>query len=650
MLIKELILDWLEEGFSHIHEKKVSHESVLIPSLKNEIGEIVTPKPLFFTFLDDIELEPNFLVEYLEVIENMLRQGKDTSKGVSDSKGSKRNRVIFSVFELPDCLVSKTSPHYEKILLKNDQYKKAVDLRTEYPVMFQDQNIQEGFSKFDVRGTETIPIILDDKTTLVNSYKMKEHYDENEIVLKSPPKTFAEYIRGRAKFRNYKEFLGKIPEYPSILSRVKNSLYVMEKTLNYNTYKNTLLSYNNCTTDLKELIQPSSNNELETDSLKETKSSEEFTEEQNTINLKHHLQFYLPSLKDDYSATCIECNPKNPSIFISGYGVPLEKEIDTSPRGIVLCWNIHKCEHPERIYHTEEAIECIEFSKFRPYMIVVGMRYGFITVFDLRKSELRSKINNRLSSVRPVGAITSVRWIRKKYSLGKESELILAVSMDGLLTSYSLGTTLTGNILRTVKRGIDLSKEQRNLILATDAAGMCLQVNPDNTNVFIVGTIEGQALQCEFNDPEDYIQVYDCHYGPTYDIQWSPIVNDVFMTCGADRRVILRDSQKTKTSKTVFVRDIALKLALSNMKSSLFVVLTKKVIYIFDLAVHLHRSLAELQAKEDDFFTSVVFCSKNDWILVGRSNGIIDLYELTGLTELPGDQSKFLKETLLPEQ
>ncbi|GIX97083.1 WD repeat-containing protein 78 [Caerostris extrusa] len=158
----------------------------------------------------------------------------------------------------------------------------------------------------------------------------------------------------------------------------------------------------------------------------------------------------------------------------------------------------------------------------------------------------------------PIGAITSVRWIRKKYSLGKKNRnLFLAVSMDGLLTSYSLGTTLTGNILRTVKRGIDLSKEQRNLILATDAAGMCLQVNPDNTNVFIVGTIEGQALQCEFNDPEDYIQVYDCHYGPTYDIQWSPIVNDVFMTCGADRRVILRDFRKQKRLK-LFLSEISL--------------------------------------------------------------------------------------------
>ncbi|XP_055925987.1 dynein axonemal intermediate chain 4-like [Argiope bruennichi] len=680
MTVKDIILDWLEEGFAfakNIQDIKVSHESSLLPSIKNESGVIITPKPLFPIFLEDVELDPNFLIEYFEVIENMLQLKKNASKNIDGLKTIEKgdsnshlesdmkkklntpidyerkniflSRVVFSVFELPDCLVPKTSSQYEKVLRRNELYKRAIDLRRDFPIHFHDQNTQEGCVKMEDKSVETIPIILNDKTTLVNNYKMKEHYDENEIVLKPPPKSFKEYINNKTKFQNYKDFIGKIHEYPSILSRIKNSLYVMEKSLNYNTYKSTLLSYNNCAVDLEELMKSSEKENIESSFEKIRDGSGEYVRKVSGMAYKHHLQFFLPSLKDDYRVTCMECNPKNSSIFISGYGVPPSKELDSSPRGMVLCWNIHKCEHPERIYHTEEAVECVQFSKTKPYLIAAGMRYGLITVFDLRRSDSRSKVNNRTSTVRPNGTITSVRWIQKKYSLGKESEFLLAISMDGLLTTWNLGKTLDGYILRTVKRGTNIGQEQRRLFIAADAAGMCLQMKPDDSNVFVLGTIEGQALQGEFNDPEEYVHVYNCHNGPVYDIQWSPIVTDIFMTCGADRKVSIWDIQRTMTSKTVSLPDVTLKMALSNIKSTLFVLLTKKVIYVFDLAVHLHKPLIELHAKEEDLFSCVIFCSNNNWILVGGSSGIINLYELTNVSELPGDQSAVLKETLISE-
>ncbi|GFV97298.1 WD repeat-containing protein 78 [Trichonephila clavipes] len=678
MTIKEIVLEWLEDGFlctEDARKRKVSDESSLIPSVTNDTGEILTPKPLFPIYLEeDIQLESNFLVEYLEVIENILQKGKDKLKDQSSdlkNKGSMQissdvnhkkcvpieyerkniflSRVVFSVFDIPDSLVTKTSPQYEKVLQRNDLYKKAFDLHREFPEFFQDQNTQEGYTETDSKSIETTPIILKNGATLVNSYKMKEHYDEKEVFVKPPPKTFLEYISSRTKFRNYKEFLEKIPEHPSILSRIRNSLYVMEKSLNYNTYKKSFLSYNDYKTDLEHLLQSPGKIEPKNTSESDPKDLEESTGKQSNIGLKHHLQFTLPSLQNDYRVTCIECNSKNPSIFISGYGVLRTKEMDISPRGIVLCWNIHKCEYPERIYHTEEAVECVEFSKSQPYLIAVGMRYGLVTVFDLRNTSSRSSVNNRHSNARPTGTIMNVRWIRKKYSLGADMELLLTVSFDGLLTSWNLGKTLKGSVLRSIKRGENLNKEQRRFFLASDAAGMCLQLKPDDSNSFVVGTIEGQALLGEFNDPEDYTRVYNCHNGPLYDIQWSPVVNDIFMTCGVDRRLIIWDIHRTMLSKTIFLQDSALRLALSNVKSTLFVVLTKKVIYVYDLAVHLHRPLIELQAKEDQCFTCAVFCSKNDWILVGVSNGDINLYELTDVDEPSEDQSKILREILLPE-
>ncbi|KAG8190192.1 hypothetical protein JTE90_011916 [Oedothorax gibbosus] len=675
MSFKKLIEDWLEEGFLRFETsyEKVSEESSLVPYLKNDEGQNITPRPLYPTFVVDVELDPNFLVEYFEVIERALPKAKEhvnkkvtkdkyvkTSGIIKSSLVGKENiissidykrnsiflsKVIFSTYELPDILVPKTSPQYDAVLTRNDLYKHSLSLRQSHPSDILDQSTLVGYAESEDKIAQTTPILFEEKECLVNSFLMKAHYSRPEFATKTPLKSFTEYMNAKIKFQNYKDFIFNVSERPDFLINLKRSLYVLEKSLNYNTYKNTLLSYNNCKSDLEDMIQRHN-----CDIPSKVSSSSNDSTQLTRVKLKHHLEFHLSETKD-YRVTCVECNPKNSSIFISGYGVQSGNEMSKNPRGMVLCWNIHKCEYPEKIYHTEEAVTCVSFSNLQPFLVAVGMRYGLIDVYDLRTSFLKPCGSNRSSKERPTGTIVSIKWKTKSHSLKNDIEVLLSISTDGVITTWSQGKTLEGDVFKKTTRGTnnDQTEKHRQLLLASDATGTCLQMKPVDPNIVQFGTMEGQVLKVSSESPEDYMQVFECHNGPTYDLQWSPLVEDVFVTSGGDNKIRIWETGRTKSSKTIALPETVTRLALSNMKSTVFVGLSKQALFVFDLSLDMHKPVLVFKAREFASFTCAVFCPRNNWILVGDSGGFISLYELTDVPESVRNQSESLKNTFLPE-
>ncbi|XP_035220691.1 WD repeat-containing protein 78-like [Stegodyphus dumicola] len=690
-MVSEIINDWLEEGFSDVDgicKIHIRSESTLIPCVTNDVGENITPRPLFPIFIEDETLDADFLPKYLMVIENhfcheekkskqrltesenkemrfdenaikneLVKQGKFTSLIEYARKNIFLSRVISPLFEMPDSKVSTGSSHYQTVLKRNQKYLEAVQNRQNFPIRYQDQIIQAGFVNLTDKHEETLPIILTDKHAMVNSFLMKEYYDRDEVGVKTSSLTFEEFVASRTKFRDYKEFLTDLEKYPSVLNRLKTALYVTEKTLNYNSYKNTILAYNGCITELEDVGTTVENEriaievEKNTSNIGSRKSIDVkcSTYMKETKIIKHHLRFSLPEMKNDYEVTCINFNPLNPCIFVGGYGVCRRKEMDNHPRGMILCWNIHKCGYPEIIYPMEEVVTCIEFSNSKPYLVAVGMRYGLIVVLDIRKSKSYFVANNSISKVRPSGTIKSVRWMRKKYSLGKESEVLLSVSTDGVVSCWNYERDLDGYILRHIKRGENDDGSNKKMTLASDAVGQCLDIKPDNHENYLIGTFEGQALLADINDSDKYIKVFNCHKGPIYDLQWSPVVEDVFLTCGTDRRVRIWESYRLTPSKTLNLSEVIMKIAWSNIKSTLFLAVSKSKVFIFDLFINQHHPIAQLLSDENKTITSVVFCPRNNWFLLGQSEGSIDMHEIVNIPIHNIDEIATLKDVFLPE-
>lgn len=650
-------------SFSEDIKSEVRRKDSSNPAHHNGKG---TPMPLYASFKEGIELEPDFLPQYFDMCEKNFFQANilDLNKYISevgsgdtlqeqeseelkfiyieyDRKDIYLSRVIFNLFEMPDSSVAKGSAPYFNVLERNESYQKALEKREKCPENYIEKTLQTDFIDSMEKQIETIPILIENKKCMVNNYLMEKHYERSEIKVKPPPQTFEQFGISKTRFHDYSEFLNSIETFPDILSRVQKSLYVIEKTLNYNSFKNSVLEYNSSNVDLPDIVAF-----MGADI--EGVSSEKISVATEGYNIKNHLRFHLEKMKN-YQVTCIECSPVNPSIFVVGYGASKYNETNCNPRGMVLCWNIHKCGYPEKIYHTEEIVTSLEFSRVKPYLVAVGMRYGLIAVFDLRRSMLFSSLNNYSSNVKPLSSIQNIRWMKRKYAMDKEIEVLLSVSMDGIIICWSLGKMLNGRTVRGVKRG-ENTTGGKNVMIAVDAAGMCMQVKPDDDNIFLVGTAEGQALQADINDPDSYTFFYDCHNGPLYDLKWSPLVPGVFMTCGTDHFIHILQTGRKKPAKSLVLKEVALNVTWSCIKSTLFAAMCKNKVLIFDLSINLHKEIADLSPTKPDLsFTSATFCPKNDWFLVGQSDGIIELYELVDIPPLTVSQEAALKSTFLSE-
>lgn len=660
-MVSKIINEWLEKGLSESTKEELQQEKISLPVITNDEGDIRTPKPLFPLLLEDNELQPDFLPEYLAKLEQKFRrrpsinldkyfrtENLDKNREISeenrtfieyDRKSIFLSRVIFNLFERPDSSVPKGSKEYPKVLERNELYQNALERHKKFPEIFIDQHMQTDVIDQVEKQMETIPMLLENKKSMINAYLLKQHYVRNEMKVKRPPKTFLEFFDNKTKFGDYKDFLVNITHHPKILSRFQEALYITEKSINYNTYKNSILEYNGCGTKPSVLNNEQSESESE-ESFKDGKNAKTVKQ----ADIKYHLSFYFEKMSKDYMVTCIECSPINPSIFIVGHGVSPCRETDHDPRGMVLCWNIHKCGYPEKAFFTEEIVTCLQFSRSKPYLVVVGMRYGLISLFDLRKFEKLSSVNNYSSKVRPIGAIQSIQWVKRKYDVGKELEVILSASMDGMICTWTSGRILDGSIMRYIKRAGSLSKEQQTMLVDT-VAGMCMQFQEDSDEIFIVGTIEGQALQVDINDPDSYACIYDCHNGPLYDLQWSPLVKTIFMTTGTDRYIHIWQIGRSKPSKSLTLEETAYKISWSFLKSTLFAAMCSTKILVFDLSVNLHKEIAGYTARENIEFTFLHFCRQNNWLLVGQSDGTVDLCQLINIPELHIEQTTALKNT-----
>ncbi|XP_015910933.2 dynein axonemal intermediate chain 4-like [Parasteatoda tepidariorum] len=660
-MMKEVIYSWLEEGFSKYDkslEDDKKQEHTVFPLLISEIGVKITPNPLFSVYLGETELDSSFLTEYLDTIQDSLRQGKKRSEGThstienidrSQSSAIKKNKIeidyerkniflsskIIPLFEIADTYISNWSPEYQNVFSKNNNYKQALDYCQKFPSNFQDKSTLIGTVDVSVKQIETTPIILEDKSFLVNAYLMGKHYSRKELYVKPTPKTFQQYIESRTTFRDFREFHHKLPENLEILKRMKTKLYVIEKALNYNTNEKTIVSFSSS-------VDPS-----ELSSALETKQSECSTISQ--VTARQCLEFYLPTLKNKYSVTCIESNPLNPSIFVCGYSTLSDEETEHEARGIVLCWTINKCGYPERIYYLEEAVTSIDISESKPYLIAVGMRYGLVAVIDLQQSDNTSYVTNRSSKDRPVGTIKSIRWMLKRYSLNETVEILLAVSVDGFVTSWKYRKDLEGNVLTTIKKELSEQKANKQFHISNATLCMCMHPNPDNDDIFAVGTIEGKVFILNLNNPDDHITIKNCHFGSVNDIKWSPLAKNVFFTCSTDRYLHIWELDKTKPSKTLILPDNILSMSLSSINSTLFSAITKHRLYIYDLSTDLHKPIVEVGSKENAF-TALKFCPYNDWLFVGQSDGKVVLFEVTHtVSKLRAIESDILRNIFLPE-
>uniref|UniRef100_A0A8B9VBZ4 Dynein axonemal intermediate chain 4 n=1 Tax=Anas zonorhyncha TaxID=75864 RepID=A0A8B9VBZ4_9AVES len=355
-----------------------------------------------------------------------------------------------------------------------------------------------------------------------------------------------------------------------------------------------------------------------------------------------------PSLEQLWSYTCdltqglnvssMAWNKVNPDLLAVGYGAFDFKE---QKKGLACCWSLKNPMWPEHIFQCEHGVTALDFSMASPNLLAVGTYSGTITIHNVQSCTTTAILNSRDSSESHTGPVWQLKWLEQDSNTAEDDkrERLISVSADGRLTKWLVQKELNCTDLMKIKRAgsekknLPREKERKSVVLISrQAAGMCFDFHPKDTNFYLAGTEEGLIHKCSCSYDQQFLETYKGHKGPVYKVAWNPFSTDMFLSCSADWSIKLwhQNSQTpilTFSSTTTVVHDIMW----SPKSVFIFAAVNESRVEIWDLSVSILDPVTTHSGNPEVKFTSVLFAKNTDCLLVGDSRGEVSVFELQNL-------------------
>ncbi|NWW91332.1 WDR78 protein, partial [Rhynochetos jubatus] len=354
---------------------------------------------------------------------------------------------------------------------------------------------------------------------------------------------------------------------------------------------------------------------------------------------------YVCDLTTGHSVSSMAWSKANLDLVAVGYGAFDFKE---QKKGLACCWSLKNPMWPERIFRCEHGVTALDFSMASPNLLAVGMYDGSVAIYNVRSRNAAALLDSSESTNKHTGPVWQLRWVEQDGGAtgdGKKERLI-CISADGRITEWFIQKRLDCTELMTIKRTESKKKKlpgekerKSEVLLSRQAAGMCFDFHPKDTNFYLVGTEEGLIHQCSRSCREQFLKTHRGHKGPVYKVTWNPFSSDVFLSCSADWSIILwhRDSQApilTFSSTTAFVHDITW----SPKSAFVFAAANESRVEVWDLSVSTFNAVISCFGNPREKFTSALFAKNTDCLLVGDGEGEVIVFELRNLAAPSSNQ------------
>ncbi|NXL46974.1 WDR78 protein, partial [Podilymbus podiceps] len=347
---------------------------------------------------------------------------------------------------------------------------------------------------------------------------------------------------------------------------------------------------------------------------------------------------YTCDLTNGHSVSSMAWSKVNADLLAVGYGAFDFKE---QKKGLACCWSLKNPMWPERVFRCEHGVTALDFSTASPNLLAVGTYDGSIAIYNVGSCIDAPLLDSSESSNKHTGPVWQLRWLeqdRGATGAGK-TERLICISADGRITEWLIQKRLDCTDLMKIKRTesekkkLPGEKERKSeALISRQAAGMCFDFHPKDTDLYLVGTEEGHIHQCSCSRSEQFLETYSGHKGPVYKVAWNPFSTDTFLSCSADWTIMLwhRDSQTpilTFSSATTFVHDIMW----SPKSAFVFAAVNESRVEIWDLSVSTLSPAISCFASPPVKFTAVRFAKNTDCLLVGDSKGEVGVFLLQNL-------------------
>ncbi|KAI1236913.1 WD repeat-containing protein 78, partial [Lamprotornis superbus] len=539
------------------------------------------------------------------------------------------------MLDLPTALVSTEAEEAGRVLERNKIYAEICNAKidSEY---FEEKMVQtiSGAAKTKEVQCETITVA--EKGMMVTSWDLDNSLEASET---EPAQT--EELRAPAgkssKSPSAEEHSQAVP---SARANLQQDLVVMERILMENIFQPKLALYRQIPVLIEPVVTSEPEEEAEEDEEEKEEEKQEETSDPNQRPAEgagaslEQLWSYRCDLTSGHSVSSMACNKVNPDLIAVGYREFVSQD---QKKGLACCWSLKNPMWPERIFRCDHGVTAVDFSLASPNLLAVGMANGCVAIYDVRSPKDTALLDSSASLNKHKGPVWQLRWVEQ--DRGDKRERLMCISGDGRMTQWFIQQRLdcfdVMKIKRTEsgKKKLPGERERKSEgPISQEAAGMCFDFHPEDTDIFLAGTEEGHIHCCSCSGKEQILGTYRGHKGPVYKVAWNPSSTDTFLSCSADWSILLwhrhcHTPLLTFTSVTAFVHDIKW----APQSAFIFAAVNDRRVEIWDLSVSIFQPVLSCAASPEGNLSSLLFARNAECLLLGDSCGQVGVWQLHNL-------------------
>ncbi|XP_033737005.1 WD repeat-containing protein 78-like isoform X1 [Pecten maximus] len=417
----------------------------------------------------------------------------------------------------------------------------------------------------------------------------------------------------------------------------KRDLFIMERVINLNTYQPKQACYRGFD------IVPDIDNASAA-----ANPTQQISVADMGPNVDRLWAYSCPMTKGR-NVSCMTWNKLNPDLIAIGYG---QFEFSNQKSGLICCWSLKNPEFPERVYACKEGVTAIDFSRSNPNLLAVGLYDGGVAIYNVKNTQDEPIVDSFHNAGKHTAPVWHIRWIEKERGSGEDrTEVLVSISTDGRVTQWSIRKGFESYDLMRLKRmptRMGGKKEKKGeAFISRHAGGLCFDFHSRDSNIYIAGTEDGHIHKCSCSYNEQYLDSYTGHNGPVYKMEWSPFVNDIFLSCSADWSIRLWHQERNKPILSFFsLNKSVYDVTWSPRSSTVFACVNEGRVEVWDLSLSTLDPQIVSNPTSGAKQTAVTFAKNSECILVGDSEGQVTVYELRCMPEPPDNQAEALNNLI----
>ena len=360
--------------------------------------------------------------------------------------------------------------------------------------------------------------------------------------------------------------------------------------------------------------------------------------------LQHLWDFKCPLVKD-YNVACMAFNHVHQDLLAVGYG---EHSFLDKKNGLLAFWSLKNPGNPELVIECSSGVTSIDFSKASGNLLAVGLYNGTVAIYDVRSRSKSPVLESTYQSGKHSDPVWKLQWVDMGADKG---ESLVSISTDGRITEWSIKKGLEFTDLMKLKRATRKGTGQKSeAFISRRSSGTCFDFSRRDPSIYMAGTEEGNIHKCSCSYSEQYLESYEGHMGPVYQIVCSPFSSKFFLSASNDWTIKLWSEFQDSALVTFQhgsdeINDV--KWCPSN--STVFGAVTSGgKVEVWDISTSILKPVL-ISIRGTASLTCLEFAQNAPIMVVGSSDGKVAVYRLQGIAGQDRDvkaQMKKLEEAM----